>query len=195
MATIDELLEKAERFAEQLRWEEAVQVARQAVELAPTHRWAKDKLGWYLSRSKMQPVGEQLTNINRVADKTASELAMARIEKEISTLENKMTYCHNQISGYKRLFKNTGFVYPFHNSIGNYSVGQKNRWRDLGHEGKIEALKQVSPKLHNWISKYNPGILMLGGMASKRKVEEDLAIFEQQPGEYERLLALHKQKM
>jgi len=52
MSTIDELLEKAERFAEQLRWEEAVQVARQAVELAPTHRWAKDKLGWYLSRSK-----------------------------------------------------------------------------------------------------------------------------------------------
>lgn len=52
MTTVEELLEKAERFAEQKRWEEAVAVARQAVDLAPQNRWAKDKLGWYLSRAK-----------------------------------------------------------------------------------------------------------------------------------------------
>lgn len=52
MPTVDELLEKADRFAGQQRWEEAAQVARQAVELASDNRWAKDKLGWYLSRAK-----------------------------------------------------------------------------------------------------------------------------------------------
>lgn len=52
MATVEELLEKAERFAGQQRWEEAALVARQAVDTVPEHRWAKDKLGWYLSRAK-----------------------------------------------------------------------------------------------------------------------------------------------
>lgn len=52
MTSVDELLEKAERFADQLRWQEAAQVARQAVDLEPDNRRAKDKLGWYLSRSK-----------------------------------------------------------------------------------------------------------------------------------------------
>lgn len=52
MASVDELLKKAERLAEQLRWEEAAHTARKALETAPDHRWAKDKLGWYLSRAK-----------------------------------------------------------------------------------------------------------------------------------------------
>nr|PZN57411.1 MAG: hypothetical protein DIU68_04310 [Chloroflexota bacterium] len=52
MADIDGLLEKAEGFAGQQRWNEAAITARQAVEAAPENRRAKDKLGWYLSRAE-----------------------------------------------------------------------------------------------------------------------------------------------
>lgn len=55
MATVDDLLEKARRFAEQQRWDEAAQVARKVVDLAPNNLGARDELGWFLSRAKKYP--------------------------------------------------------------------------------------------------------------------------------------------
>ncbi len=52
MSDTNLLMEKAQRFADEQRWQEAVEVARKALALTPNNTWIKDKLGWYLSRAK-----------------------------------------------------------------------------------------------------------------------------------------------
>lgn len=52
MSHINELLERANAFADQLRWSEAADTCLQALEADPHNNDIRGELGWYLSRAK-----------------------------------------------------------------------------------------------------------------------------------------------